>query len=564
MNRPAIGANTFLLCTSAQWGTMLLTGLLAAGAGWPWYGQISGWIGVAVFLLMAVFVHLVFTSGQIVALPHIAIFIGGLQYVLAAWLSFYYPPTDPTYDIGARMREYLEYASFVIVAVVLGWAVALWGVRQAPVRVTSASPALLAELDGLFWFGLFCQLVGRFVGLGGLGFVLLLCANLRYVGALGRMLVAGPGWLWRVLLTLILESLLATHSGMFHSLLLWCSGVFALCLYQYRPNKVTVISLFLLGFLLLPAFQQAKYNIRGKVWDTDSESSVSALAGAANLLNAAEWFKDLGDGLLKSVTWSWDADFLGDTGARYNQGWIVNRIMENVPSTEPFARGETLITAAKAAILPRFLAPNKHIAGGQEYMDRFARMNLTGTGTSMNLGYAGEMYVNFGYWGGIAGCFGYALALGLVYRLASLLAATRPLWWVFVLYVGLFALKAEDGIAEVLNWLVKASFVTGVIYFTFPALRATLSGSGNPSELNAEPGPSARPAAYRRLRAESTRAQLEAESDRPPKSLPSTEAAPAGPPFTFNHINDPQFQRQRRVPKRPRRKPRNTGQTTDH
>jgi len=543
---------------------MLLTGLLAGGLTWPWYGQISAWIGVVVFLLAAVFMHLVFTGGQIVPLPHVAIFIAGLQYVLAAWLSYYYPPSNLSYDTGTRLPVYLEFASFVLLAVVLGWTVALWGIRQIPIRAISASQALLVELDVLFWFGIVCQFAGRFSSLGSLGFVLQLCANLRYVGALGRMLVAGPGWLWRVLLTLILESLLATQSGMFHSLLLWCTGVFALYLYQYRPNKVTVITLSLLGFLLLPAFQQAKYNLRGKTWDTALDSPSAGLAGAANFQNAAEWLQDLGDGLVRSITWSWNADFLGDTAVRYNQGWIVNRIMETVPMTEPYAHGETLVAAVEAAVLPRFLAPNKHAAGGQEYVDRFAGMNLTGSGTSMNLGYAGEMYANFGYWGGIAGCFGYALVLGLAYRLASLWAANKPLWWVFVVYISLTALKAEEGVAEVLNWVVKASFVTAFIYFTFPALRAALSGTGSPSELNQDQALTVRPAAYRRLRAESMRAQLEAESGHPQNSLPFTEAAPAGPPFTFNHLNDPQFQSQRRVPKRPRRKPRNAGQTTDH
>jgi hypothetical protein len=248
-----------------------------------------------------------------------------------------------------------------------------------------------------------------------------------------------------------------------------------------------------------------------------------------------EWFKDLGDGLFKSVTLSWDAEFVGDTGARYNQGWIINRIMEIVPATEPYARGETLFTAAKAAVLPRILAPDKHKAGGQEYMDRFAGMNFTadsGT-TSMNLGYAGEMYANFGYWGGIAGCFGYALVLGLAYRLVSFWAAKKPLWWAFVLYIGLNALKAEDGIAEVLNWLVKASFVTAVIYFIFPALRAALSGSG--SLVNEDQTPSVRKAEYRRLRAEAAWPRLTGKQKMEDRRGKMEEVRPADPPLTFNN-----------------------------
>ena len=93
----------------------------------------------------------------------------------------------------------------------------------------------------------------------------------------------------------------------------------------------------------------------------------------------------------------------------------------------------------------------------------------------MNLGYAGEMYANFGYWGGIAGCFFYALLLGLAFRWAFKRAVLHPLWWALVPYVGLIGLKADDGIAEVLNWLVKAALVAAAVYYTFPAIRAALS-----------------------------------------------------------------------------------------
>ena len=93
----------------------------------------------------------------------------------------------------------------------------------------------------------------------------------------------------------------------------------------------------------------------------------------------------------------------------------------------------------------------------------------------MNLGYAGEMYANFGYWGGIAGCFFYALLLGLAFRWAFKRAVVHPLWWALVPYVGLIGLKADDGIADILNWLVKATIVAAAVYYTFPAIRAALS-----------------------------------------------------------------------------------------
>ena len=108
-------------------------------------------------------------------------------------------------------------------------------------------------------------------------------------------------------------------------------------------------------------------------------------------------------------------------------------------------------------------------------MERFAGLALQ-SGTSMNLGYAGEMYANFGRWGGVAMCGLYAMVLGLLLRMVTKKASKSMLWWIFVPYVGHLALKAEDGVAEVMNWVVKSLLICVLVYLAFPALRAALSG----------------------------------------------------------------------------------------
>jgi hypothetical protein len=471
--------------------------LLVAGLAWPWYGHISGWIGIALFLTTVTIVHLVFTCDVLVPFPHIAILISSLQYVLAAWLSFYYPADDPVYNIADRLPTYLSYASLVLVAACAGWALALWGLSSRTFLRTQASTALLAELDILFWFGLICTLASHFVHLGGLNFVLILWANLRYVGALGRMLVAGPGWLWRVGLTLALEVLLAVHGGMFHGLLLWSAAIFALFVYQRQPGRGFLLVCLAVGVLFLPPLEEAKFYIRGKTWTGDEAES--GLFSRATVQNAGEWMNQLATGLIKSAKGQWDPDFVSYMLVRYNQGWIVNRVMVAVPATEPYAKGATLISDLEACVLPRILSPNKLVAGGQANMARYANYQLN-EGTSMNLGYAGEMYANFGYWGGIVGCFAYALILGLAFRWVCSRAAANPLWWVFLPYVGLVGLKAEEGIGDVWNYLAKAALVSVAIYYIFPAIREALSGS-----LPVSPRPSSGRSRSRRRRGAAAR-----------------------------------------------------------
>ena len=91
----------------------VMSGLIVSGLAWPWYGHISVWIGATLFLMTVTTVHIVFTSRFLVPIPHIAILISGLQYVLAAWLAYYFPADDPVYNIGAQLPDYLSFAGLL-------------------------------------------------------------------------------------------------------------------------------------------------------------------------------------------------------------------------------------------------------------------------------------------------------------------------------------------------------------------------------------------------------------------------------------------------------------------
>ena len=258
-NRPE---GRFFFCNSREWAFMVFWGLVVSGFAFPLYHAISLWIGVALFLLVVTGLHMGFASRYIIPFPHIAILIAGLQYVLAAWLAFYFPAEDPLYNIGERLPVYLGFGAGAVIASILGWGLALQGQWHRHRQIIQPSRQLLAELDMLLWLGLGCGALARFVHFGGLTFFLLLCANLRYMGAFGRMLVQGGGWRWRVLLTLLVEMLLATQEGMFHALTLWTVSAFAIFLYRFNPRKSTIAVYLLVGVLLLPAMQYAKWKLR--------------------------------------------------------------------------------------------------------------------------------------------------------------------------------------------------------------------------------------------------------------------------------------------------------------
>ncbi len=79
-------------------------------------------------------------------------------------------------------------------------------------------------------------------------------------------------------------------------------------------------------------------------------------------------------------------------------------------------------------------SPDKYVAGGREEFERYTGHELFDS--SMGLGYAGDMYANFGHWGGLTGVGLYALLLGFGYRWIYLRALRYPLWWAWAPYVG--------------------------------------------------------------------------------------------------------------------------------
>lgn len=470
---PGPGNRLFLLLTSNQWLLAFVVGAVAALVFWPYYRYVSPWIGAAVFLVGVTIVHLRYAARFIIPFPHVAILITALQYVLAAWASAYYPHYNPNYNIGSRLPEYLPFATLVLLAGAAGWGLGMIKLRIPDRAKLAATPELLNTLDVLLVIGFLGVLVGRYTRETGLGFIFLLVANLRYLAVYGRMVCQRPGWGWRLALVMVAEVLFASSNAMFHGVILWGFWTFALWIFVFKPSWRIILTACAAALLLLPALQESKLELREQFGEEEFEGMVGNTDSRSSVDNATLWLSYMGESFKKTLTGNLDEEFIGGMLVRYNQGWIINRVMLVVPEVEPYARGATLKDALISALVPRLFYPDKVKTGGQLYMQKYAGVQLN-EGTSMNLGYAGEMYANFGYWGGIVGCGFYCLAFALLFRAVCVRAFASPLWWAVMPYIGFSALKAEDGIVGVVNWTSKACLLLIGVCFFFPAFRRAL------------------------------------------------------------------------------------------
>src|SRR4030095_6935779 len=135
----------FLFLEGWEWSRAVVISAAVAGLAAAYTHDISIWISVTVFVPALTLQHMTTASRFILPLPHIAILMAALQYVLAAWISYYWPPINPEYDIGDRLPLYLSYGAAAVLALALGWAVVLINLqpkRSAPEVHSSPGPPL--------------------------------------------------------------------------------------------------------------------------------------------------------------------------------------------------------------------------------------------------------------------------------------------------------------------------------------------------------------------------------------------------------------------------------------
>jgi hypothetical protein len=468
--------NQSSLFMPARWASAATAGLFVAAVTYFWWHDVSMWLGFTVALVGATVADMIWIARDFVPLPHIAILVAALQYGLAPWASNFYPDILPDYQI-ADLPEYLGYAGPALAAMAIGFVASGIGLGLTrPVSQSNrATHQLLGELDLLLWGGMAVSFFGSGV-VGNYAFVVVLLGSLRFIGAIGWMIAAAPGWKLRLGAVLLYEVYIAAISGMFHDLILWSLSLLAIYVYLRQVKRLVFVGVLAAMVFGVFCLQDTKWTVRAGIWDEGGEIIVFGKP-----MTYSKWTQPFVtalcfiDSSTKFFTGGYTDESIAGSIMRFNQGWIIDRVMHHVPEEEPYARGETLWWALRASVLPRALAPDKLRSDGKVNMERFAGHVMTG-GTSMNLGFAGEMYANFGRWGGVVGCGLYALVLGLFFRWAAVLAQKSAFWWAIAVFCGHWAFKAETDIGSVLNYVVKSVVLIFAVTCAMPSLRRELLG----------------------------------------------------------------------------------------
>jgi hypothetical protein len=285
--------------------------------------------------------------------------------------------------------------------------------------------------------------------------------QLRFVGALAFLFSRSRGWKIRVAIVYLGLFLKTASGGVFYEFVLWMGYLLISLAYLKRWRLKLAIGL-VAAFFLLTMLNDIKEEYRREIY----VSGKMPIAEKVKILASLFWNNPEAD-LPQYV--------VARRLVRWNQGWIIARVMATVPDHQPYANGETIKEAVIASILPRLIFPDKLKAFSREMF-----MTYTGTflneSTAMELGLAGEMYANYGLVGGVIALGIYGLLIGFIFSKFFHLAQDNALNWVWVPFVMLVVFEAEWNVYDIINYSTK-SFVVFIVVISFmPDLRTIFFG----------------------------------------------------------------------------------------
>jgi len=381
-----------------------------------------------------------------------------MQWILGPVMAYNIFPEHPVFYMAVDEKAYMDFVVPACIALFTGLYFPLGGSFTINNSHFEKIRLFAGEYKNLAYKLIASGLAfnaARTVVPGSLEFLFFLLGNLQFVGLFLLMLTPGARFKWQtfaLLLVLLIGS--SVLQGMFHQLLLWLIFMFLMMALVFRFSFFVKAPIFIVGLILVMIIQSVKDDYREQTWyKTEIANSRQDI------------FKDVFLQRIENPSMLFEEEMTNNMNARLNQGWIIARIMNHVPDTEPYANGETVLKAIEASLVPRILNPSKTTAGGHKNFERFTGTPLNKK-TSMDLSLAGEAYANYGSAGGMI----YLLLIGLFYNLTLItvisLAKKHPVLILFIPLLFFQVIKAETDLATVLNHLVKASVLVFIV-FTF-------------------------------------------------------------------------------------------------
>jgi len=422
------------------------------------------WENMSICLFIYFLLDFLAGLGKRIVILDLSVVIAALTCLVLPVIFYHtYTITNPLAKLWGKFMplpsdEYFSFAVPAVIAMAIGYRVPVMRLNYSrnPKRYIDNAKEYLADKPKLGLILVCTGVVSGVVGIfmpAALKEVFFLAAHLTFVGVF--YVIYSPSKKKRNIiifaLALMLGQTIAT--GMFGEMvfMLACSVVLILLGKKMSfPLKVGVATVAIFFLLVL---QAVKVDYRQRTWfeNTGADPAYFAELITEKTTNPSMLFDN--------------PNKLFFVAVRANQGWLVARTMNHVPSDYPFADGETIWESVAASFVPRILWPDKPEAGGKANLKRFWGVSISGF--SMNIGPMGEAYANFGVDGGIIYMFFYGLFFNIMMSIILKKAEKRPSLVLWVPFLFFYAIGVETDLLTTMGSLIKGVMFTAIAFWIF-------------------------------------------------------------------------------------------------
>lgn len=378
----------------------------------------------------------------------------GMNYLLSPALTYHNPEMAGLYPMKISEEDYFSLAIPAMLAL-------RWGLFWIKTEIFSSNfqlvriQAIVNQEVLKFWLigGIILKLSTPFFP-GELGYVVYLISLIRFVAAFGLFAVDARKYRWYLAFVLVNEMAGALRQGMFHDTVLWIIFFGLFWVYLKKPSVVKKISLGVIAVFAFIILQVSKSTYRAEIGTSGAGFST---------------FQDVATQTVNKGIF--EEENINSSVNRVNQAWILASTINHMNYTQDFQGLRLVGLYTEAALLPRFLAPNKLSSGNKAIFRKYSGHYLR-DGTSMGLGVLGDGYIAFGYFGTVVFCLALGLLFGVVFKMIERWAQISPFFILFTMPILSYAVRPDCETQTIITHLVKSTIVFGLMmlyyrkYFT--------------------------------------------------------------------------------------------------
>ena len=403
------------------------------------------YFGIATGITGYFLTQIIVESTRIFAFREWALFLYAINYLFSPAVTYQFDQALLTYPMKISSIQYFELAIPGFLCFYTGMYLFKTRIFTPSIykvkRDTKNNESLLVNF---VIFGLILRLFSS-VFPGELAFFIYLISSIRFVGSFALFSYNSTKyWKW-VAALLLLEFYFGAIAAMYHDSVMWILFFALYFVYSMKPS----LSIRLIGLCVCVVFILFIQGLKGAYRAKVSETRTSDLGLV--LETSSQVSDDIGseDNLLGSLN-------------RGNQAWIFASTKERMDRIGDFQGLHILGIYTEAALLPRFLAPDKLMSGDKKIFNTFSGHQIN-QNTSMGLGVFADGYIAYGYWGVIFFTFGLGLLFNFTFRIIESWTKLSEFYVLMVLPLLNYAVRPDCELQTTINHLVKGLIVFGIL-----------------------------------------------------------------------------------------------------